>query len=182
MPRIAPLPSSLGQLAACHPTATAITIRFADVDMMRVAHHAAYIHYFEQIRFAFMHNLMELDAGILVREAIACPVIECQAKYSRPLLFGDEATGYGRVQVLRAAMFRFDYWIVRNREPGTVCASGSTTHCFVDDKRQLLLRPPRLFAEAFTKTKALFPECILDEQSGPVCLQEKTRWVTTLAE
>jgi acyl-CoA thioester hydrolase len=155
------------QLAACHATATPITIRFADVDMMRVVHHSAYIHYFEQIRFAFLHNLMKLDTATLLREAIACPVIECQAKYFRALRFGNEATGYGRVHVLRAAMFRFDYWVVRNRDPGALCASGSTTHCFVDEKLQLLLRAPRLFTDAFARTKVLFPGCFVDEGSAP---------------
>ena len=156
------------EFLACLASATPITIRFADVDMMRVAHHSAYIHYFEQIRFAFLHKLMNLDAGILLREAIACPVIECQARYFRPILFGDEATGYGRVHVLRTAMFRFDYWIVK-QHPEALCASGSTTHCYVDEKLSLLLRPPRLFSDALAVAKVRFPGCVVDEESGLAC-------------
>ena len=29
-------------------------VRFADVDMMRIVHHTAYLHWFEQLRFHFL--------------------------------------------------------------------------------------------------------------------------------
>ncbi len=161
------------QIEDCRATATPLTIRFADVDMMCVVHHTAYIHYFEQIRFSVLRNLMGLDPGVLRREAISCPVLECQAKYIRPLLFGDDAIGYGKVQMFRTAMFRFDYSIVRKGTPEQSCASGWTTHCFVDEKLELQLRPPRVFSDAFAKASGLFPGCFENEKSGSPCLPKK---------
>src|SRR5258708_13428847 len=67
------------------PSMTELAIRFADVDMMQVAHHSAYIHWFEQIRFSFLERIMGVQCEELTRAKIAFPVIECHANYLPPV-------------------------------------------------------------------------------------------------
>jgi acyl-CoA thioester hydrolase len=139
-------------------TATKIVVRFADVDLMQVVHHATYFHWFEQIRFSFLENVLEIDPDRLRRECVGCPVMSCDARFLRALAFGDRVTGYARAEPLPNATFRFQYWIYRDGDPVVLSATGSTRHCYVGANMRLLLRTPEFLSDAFARARARFPE------------------------
>lgn len=146
-------------------TAVRLSIRFTDVDMMQIVHHAAYLHYFEQLRFSFLRNILNLDVGILWDQKIGCPVLKCDVKYFRPLRFEDEPMGYTMMQIHPTGTFRFEYWIYRKRKDQRACTCGSTTHCFVSQEIHLLMRTPPLFAEALAVAMERYPTCFRYEHS-----------------
>jgi acyl-CoA thioester hydrolase len=154
-------------VSLCHrtapflPSATDLTVRFADVDMMKVVHHAAYIHWFEQIRFAFLERLMGIDIKRLSEEQMSFPLVECHVNYRRAVTFGEKPVGYSQVQIHRKAAFTFFYSIYTGSHSDKACAVGRTTHCYVGAGMQLQLAPPPFIVSGFALAHAKYPGCVL---------------------
>ena len=68
-----------------------IRVRYAETDQMGVAHHAAYVPWFEEARIewlrAHQRSYRQLEA-----EGIFMPVIDMQVRYRRSLRFDDVVT------------------------------------------------------------------------------------------
>lgn len=145
------------------PSETQIYIRFADVDMMNVVHHASYIHWFEQIRFNFMYTVLRITFRDLLASEIALPLISCEASYRKPFRFGDRPVGYAKVTLFKEAKIALHY-DVYNRDTGELCTTGVTTHCFLGKEFRMLPRMPEFFVDAIERAKICFPECVLANQ------------------
>jgi len=140
-------------------TRTELAVRFADVDMMQVVHHSAYLHWFEQIRFHFLHEVLGISFDQLLEAAIALPLTECRVAYKKALRFGDLPVGYVRLEVFREARFALHYALY-NGDTGAPAATGVTTHCFLGPQFRLLPQTPALFGEAIERVRVLHPECL----------------------
>ena len=105
-------------------------VHYYETDQMAIVHHSNYIRWFEEARLDFM-----AQAGIsypdLERSGIIIPVVDVQCSYLvsaryddwleiRPIL-----TRYTGVRMV----FRYE---VRFQKDGRLCATGSSTHCFLD--------------------------------------------------
>jgi acyl-CoA thioester hydrolase len=141
-------------------TETPLTVRFADVDMMQLAHHSVYIHWFEQVRFHFLERVARVPFGTFLEAGIAFPVVSCAAEYLRPVRFGDAPVGYARMVFSRRALVTLHYEILSARG-GRVCARGQTEHCYVDRGFKLLVSPPPLLHEVFGRAARECPEAFL---------------------
>lgn len=64
-----------------------LEIPFHDVDVMGVAWHGHYLRYFEIARCALLREI-DYDYPQMRESGYAWPVVECQIKYVRPLLYG----------------------------------------------------------------------------------------------
>jgi len=142
------------------PSETALAVRFADVDMMHVVHHSAYLHWFEQIRFKFMHDVLGVRFAQLVEAGVALPLTACEVQYRRAFVFGDRPIGYARAQVYRQAQVTLHYAIYKGAD-GELAATGTSTHCFVGTGHKLLLNWPGFFADAMSTAHALHPACLI---------------------
>lgn len=151
--------SDLASADVFEPSRTELYIRFADVDMMSVVHHGAYVHWLEQIRFHFLHDVLGVEFKQLVDEEVALPLTHCELSYKRVFEFGQVPVGYARVELYPQAKFKIHYDIFE-RESGALHTSGSTTHCFLGAGRKLLLRTPAFFASALETSLAKFPDCL----------------------
>ena len=56
------------------PTRINLPLRFADVDMMHVVHHATCLHWFEALRFAFMSHVLHISIEDMLQSKTAFPV------------------------------------------------------------------------------------------------------------
>ncbi len=130
----------------CPESETRIEIRFADIDMMQVVHHAAYLHWFEKIRFNALGRIFGLDFDRLHREGVALPLISCSVEYLKPFRFGDAPIGYAEFEVHKKALFSVTYGLYRG-ETDELCATGRTTHCFLS-KSGLMPWAPLMFRDA----------------------------------
>lgn len=155
----------------CFPlSATRITIRFADVDMMQVVHHASYLHWFELIRFNALEQVFGLSYEDLKAAGLALPLTSCAIDFRRSVRFEDQVTGYALLELHKKAAFTVHYRIYRDRpEAGRdrpaaapeLCVSGSTTHCFLDRENRLLLWTPPLVRDAFAGAVERWPGWVL---------------------
>lgn len=116
---------------------TEIKVRFAETDAQGVAHHAAFFVWLETTRIEY---LSRFRGGYreLREEGIEALTLEAYIRYFAPAYFDDVLTVSARAGELRGARFRFDYEVVRGREP---VAEGWTAHATVDSKT---LRPTRI--------------------------------------
>ena len=140
-------------------TRTELAVRFADVDMMQVVHHSAYLHWFEQIRFRFMHEVLGVSFDQLLAAGVALPLTDCQVFYKKAFRFGERPVGFVRLEVFPEARFSLHYAIFHG-DSGAPSATGVTTHCFLGPQFQLLLKTPAFFGEAIGRARLAYPECL----------------------
>jgi YbgC/YbaW family acyl-CoA thioester hydrolase len=138
-------------------------VRFADIDMMQVLHHSAYLHWFEQIRFHFLARVLELDFAALREIGISFPLTSCSVRFRSSFRFGDQALGYARLAVFRQAKFALHYAVWKAGGRGAPATTGVTTHCFLGRDSRLLLRTPDLIAAAVARAVRRHPDCLVQE-------------------
>ena len=116
---------------------TEVRVRFAETDAQGVAHHSAYLFWFEVARVDYLAyfagGYRELQASGL--EAI---VTEAHLRYLQPARFDDRLRIHARCRDVRGARFRYEYAIERD---GEAIVDGWTGHACVDART---LRPTRM--------------------------------------
>ncbi len=129
--------------------ATDVEVRFSETDAQGVAHHAAYLVWFEVARIAY---LARFDGGYpaLRDQGIDATTIESYVRHREPARFGDGLSVHARCGDLRGARFRFDYAI---RCGGRLLAEGWTTHACVDSTSLRPTRMPAWLARAIARAE-----------------------------
>jgi acyl-CoA thioester hydrolase len=117
---------------------TSVRVRYSDTDKMGVAHHAAYLHWFELGRTELLRaagrSYREMEEG-----GVKLPVVEAQARYHSSAEYDDELLVETQVHELRRVQLAFSYRISRAGD-GQLLATGTTRHAVLDADN----RPSRL--------------------------------------
>jgi acyl-CoA thioester hydrolase len=129
---------------------TEIIVRFAETDAGGIAHHSAYLIWFEVARVAY---LAEYAGGYqsLRDEGIESPVVELKVRYLAPARFDDRLRVYARCFDVRGARFRCQYLVERD---GERLAEGSSLHALVDARTLRPTRMPAWLKEAIHKAES----------------------------
>ena len=129
---------------------TEVSVRFAETDAQRVAHHAVYLVWFEEARVAY---LARFDGGYraLQAQGIEALTIETYVKHFRPARFADRLRISCRCLDLRGARFRYEYAVERGEE---LLAEGWTGHACVDAETFRPTRMPDWLAQAIARAEA----------------------------
>jgi acyl-CoA thioester hydrolase len=130
--------------------ATEVRVRFAETDAQGVAHHAAYLVWFEVARIDYLARFRG-GYSELRAEGIEALTIEAHARYLVPARFDDRLTIRCGVGELRGARFRFDYSVERD---GETIADGWTGHACVDAETHRPTRVPPWLVEAIVSSEA----------------------------
>ena len=128
---------------------TDVLVRFAETDAQGVAHHAAYLVWFEVTRIEYLRRFRGGYAG-LREEGIDALTLEAHARYLDAARFDDRLTIRARCGEVRGARFRFDYVVERN---GERVAEGWTTHACVSVGDHLPTRVPAWLAGAIAEAE-----------------------------
>jgi acyl-CoA thioester hydrolase len=130
--------------------ATEVRVRFAETDAQGVAHHAAYLVWFEVARIDYLARFRggypELRA-----EGIEALTTEVQVRYLEPARFDDRLTVLCACGELRGARFRFDYLVERD---GERLAEGWTRHACVDAVTHRPTRVPAWLIEEIASAES----------------------------
>jgi acyl-CoA thioester hydrolase len=129
---------------------TDVTVRFAETDAQGVAHHAAYLVWFEVTRIEYLRRFRGGYAG-LREEGVDALTLEAYAKYVDAARFDDRLTINARCGDLRGARFRFEYLVERD---GQRIADGWTTHACVTVGDHRPTRVPTWLTEAIAEAEA----------------------------
>lgn len=107
----------------------AVRVRYAETDQAGMAHHSAFLPWFEEGRVGLLRSLgtpyQRLEA-----EGVHFPVREACCRYRLPARFDDVLTVKTEIEQVRGASIRFGYRITRQAE---LIAEGHTLHACVDD-------------------------------------------------
>jgi acyl-CoA thioester hydrolase len=123
--------------------ATEVRVRFAETDAQGVAHHAAYLVWFEVARIDYLARFRG-GYSELRDEGIEALTAEVHARYLGPVRFDDRLTIRCSCGELRGARFRFDYLVERE---GEAVADGWTLHACVDARTHRPTRVPAWLVE-----------------------------------
>ncbi len=131
--------------------ATEVTVRFAETDAQGIAHHAAYLVWFETTRIEYLRRFR---GGYLRlrEEGVDALTLEAYARYVEAARFDDRLTIRVRCGDLRGARFRFEYSVER---AGQRIAEGWTTHACVSMGDHRPTRVPPWLAEAIAEAESL---------------------------
>ena len=129
---------------------TEITVRFAETDAGGIAHHSAYLVWFEVARVAY---LTEYAGGYqkLRDQGIESPLVEANLRYLSPARFDEKLRVYARIFDLRGARFRCEYLVERDDER---LAEGSSLHALVDSRTFRPTRIPAWLHEAIKQAES----------------------------
>jgi acyl-CoA thioester hydrolase len=128
-----------------------VTVRFAETDAQGIAHHAAYLVWFETTRIEYLRRFRGGYLG-LREEGVDAMTLEAHARYLAPAVFDDRLTIRARCGEVRGARFRFDYSVERDGKP---VADGWTTHACVSAGDHRPTRVPAWLAEAIAEAEGL---------------------------
>jgi acyl-CoA thioester hydrolase len=133
------------------PFHTEVVVRFAETDAQGVAHHSAYLVWFEVARVAYLAEHAG-GYGALQEQGLEALVVEAHVRYGVPARFDDRLRIHARVRDVRGARFRYEYAITRGAD---LVAEGWTGHACVDARTLRPTRVPHELREAIARAEAL---------------------------
>ncbi len=119
------------------PSDTEIEVRFAETDAQGIAHHAAFLVWFEVARIEYLARFADGYPALRER-GFEATTTEVYVRYRGPARFADRLRVRAGCRDVRGARFRFEYSVERD---GEVVADGWTAHACVERET---LRPTRL--------------------------------------
>ena len=123
-----------------------LRVRFAETDQMGVAHHSAYVVWFEAARVEWLRS-RGLDYRRLEAEGVSLAVSAISVQYHRSSRFDDELHVAATLTELKSRRVRYRYLITRGDEE---IASGDSLHTPIDASGRVI-RLPSLWLEALQK-------------------------------
>jgi len=139
--RLPPTSASFGPGTAS-VTRVPIRVRFAETDLMGIAHHASYLLYVEEARVEYLAR-RGVTYAEWVQRGMHFAVIDATMRYRAASLFHDNLVVETWIGESSRIAIRFDYRIWRGE---TLIAEASTTLVCVDDART----PRRIAPEILT--------------------------------
>lgn len=126
-------------LTAVHP----FEIRFSEVDSMNIVWHGSYMLYFEDAREAFGAKY-GLEYMTIFGNGYYAPLVEMDFKFKSPLRYESHPEIIITYRPTESAKIVFDYEI-RDRDTGTVCATGRSVQVFMDRNYELVWESPGFY-------------------------------------
>src|SRR3954452_3581913 len=123
---------------------TEVRVRFAETDAQGIAHHAAYLVWFEVTRVEYLDRFYGGYPGFQARgfEALT---IEAHARYLAPARFDERLTVHARCVDVRGSRFRYED---PGRRGGDPVADGWTGHACVAAETYRPTRLPAYLVDA----------------------------------
>jgi acyl-CoA thioester hydrolase len=130
-----------------------VSVRFAETDAQRVAHHAVYLVWFEQARVEY---LARFDGGYpaLQEQGVEALTLETYVRHRLPARFNERLRIHCRCLDVRGSRFRYEYAVERGEE---LLAEGWTTHACVDATSFRPIRMPAWLADAIARAEEPAP-------------------------
>ena len=134
--------SSNAQIPASKSCTTIVRVRYAETDQAGMAHHSAFLPWFEVGRVELLRTLgkpyQEFEA-----EGLHFPVREAFCRYWVPARFDDVLLITTIIEEVGGASTRFGYRITREAD-ATLIAEGHTLHACVDNQGKVKRLPPEV--------------------------------------
>ena len=114
-------------------------VHYYETDQMAIVHHSNYIRWFEEARLDYLDQI-GLNYRAMEERGIIIPVVDVSCKYLNSARYDDllEITPILTQYTGVCLGFRYE---VRFQTAGELCATGTSTHCFLDlDRKPISLK------------------------------------------
>jgi acyl-CoA thioester hydrolase len=119
------------------PVTTEVRVRYAETDQMGIVYYANYLVWFEIGRVELLRSLGLAYSQLEIDHDCILPVVEASCRYRAPARYDDQILIETRPVLLRGAVVKFAYRILRKAPEGEeplLLAEGETVHVVCDDK------------------------------------------------
>jgi acyl-CoA thioester hydrolase len=127
-----------------------LRVRFAETDAQGIAHHSAFVVWFEATRIEYLRRFRGGYLTLREEDGVDALTLEVYARYKEAARFDDRLTIKARCSNVRGARFRFDYEVERD---GVPVADGWTTHACVSVDGHRPTRVPTWLVDAITEAE-----------------------------
>jgi acyl-CoA thioester hydrolase len=126
------------------PIRTTLRVRYAETDQMGVVYYANYFVWCEIGRVEFFRQLGHDYKQMELEDDCHLPVVEASCRYRSPARYDEEIQIETRVTLLRGAVIKFGYRLLRVEDDGErLLAEAETVHVCVDKQMQKRNLPDR---------------------------------------
>jgi acyl-CoA thioester hydrolase len=127
-------------------SASEFRVRYAEVDQMKFVYYGRYLEYFEVAR-TDMLRLIGLPYSEVEKNGLFLPVLEAHVKYLRPAHYDEAIIVTSMMRGNPPVRLQIEYEVT-NKETGTLIATGSTHHAFLNPGSGAVTRAPKIFTDA----------------------------------
>ena len=127
-------------------TTQEIKVRYFETDQMGIVHHSNYLKYFEFARIEWLEKL-NLPYQEIEKNKIILPVVKCELKFLKPLVFGDSFKVEVHCSKKPTSSIEFSYEIFNSR--GEKTTEGRTLLAFLNSDTMKPLRCPKIISDLF---------------------------------
>ncbi len=117
------------------PVTTEVRVRYAETDQMGIVYYANYLVWFEIGRVELLRALGLAYSQLETDHQCILPVVSASCRYRSPARYDDEILIETRPALLRGAVIKFAYRILRKAPEGAepkLLAEGETVHVVCD--------------------------------------------------
>ena len=127
-------------------TTDKIKVRYHETDQMGIVHHSNYLKFFEFARIEWLEKL-KMPYQEIERNKIILPVVNCELKFLKPLVFGDSFIVEVHCSKKPTSSIEFSYEIFNRR--GEKTTEGSTLLAFLNSDTMKPVRCPKYISDLF---------------------------------
>ena len=127
-------------------TTQEIKVRYYETDQMGIVHHSNYLKFFEFARIEWLEEL-KMPYHEIERNKIILPVVNCELKFLKPLVFGDTFKVEVHCSKKPKSSNEFSYEIFNSR--GEKTTEGRTLLAFLNSDTMKPLRCPKSISDLF---------------------------------
>ena len=127
-------------------TTDKIKVRYHETDQMGIVHNSNYLKFFEFARIEWLEKL-KMPYQEIERNKIILPVVNCELKYLKPLVFGDSFKVEVHCSKKPTSSIEFSYKIFNSR--GEKTTEGTTLLAFLNSETMRPVRCPKIISDLF---------------------------------
>jgi len=127
-------------------TTQEIKVRYYETDQMGIVHHSNYLKFFEFARIEWLEKL-NTPYHEIEKNKIILPVVKCELKFLKPLVFGDTFKVKVHCTKKPTASIEFSYEIFNNS--GEKTTEGKTLLAFLNSDSMKPIRCPEIISKLF---------------------------------
>lgn len=109
-------------------------VNYYETDQMAIVHHSNYIRWFEEARLDFMDQI-GYNYRKFEKTGLIIPVVDVSCKYLVSAKYDDTMSIRAILTQFTGVRMAFRYE-VRFQGTGELAATGTSTHCFLDENRK----------------------------------------------
>jgi acyl-CoA thioester hydrolase len=128
---------------------TEVSVRFEEVDSLRVVWHGHYLSYFEDARVAFGRRY-GIDYTDTLEAGFAVPIVYASIDYHASARYGDVLDVIARLYWVESAKLLFGYE-VRRHDDGELLATGETVQVFTELEGHMCLVIPQFMKDFYAR-------------------------------